>query len=107
MLLVVLLSAAPTGGQLQVRAIGSAFAPATSAVTVSPKRARVDAVTTKTDRKDGDAGNPPLKAATAPAASLAHAGFLAAATAFAPDLPVPPPARLLALQYPARAPPLG
>jgi hypothetical protein len=37
-LLVVLLSAAPTGPQVQLRLIGSAFDPASSTVVVSPKR---------------------------------------------------------------------
>ena len=40
MLLVVALSAAPTGGQMRSRAIGSAFDPATLSVALSPRPAK-------------------------------------------------------------------
>lgn len=49
MLLVVLLSAAPTGGQPRTRLVGSAFDPATTSVVVSPKRPKVDASVEKTE----------------------------------------------------------
>jgi len=42
MLLVVLLSAAPTGGQPRTRLLGSAFDPATVSVVLSPKQSRVN-----------------------------------------------------------------
>jgi len=42
MLLVVLLSAAPTGGQPRTRLLGSAFDPATVSVVLSPKQSRLE-----------------------------------------------------------------
>lgn len=44
MLLVVLLSAAPTGGQVRSRLVGSAFDPATFSVALNPKQSKSKAL---------------------------------------------------------------
>jgi hypothetical protein len=51
MLLVVLLSAAPTGGPPRTRLLGSAFDPATITVVLSPKQPRYDASTSSAHRR--------------------------------------------------------
>ena len=51
MLLVVLLSAAPTGGQPRTRTTGSAFDPATFSVVLRPKQPRLAAAAVTTDNK--------------------------------------------------------
>jgi hypothetical protein len=56
MLLVVLLSAAPTGGPPRTRLLGSAFDPASVSVVLSPKQVRVNASTSSPNkRKPGEA----------------------------------------------------
>ena len=54
MLLVILLSAAPTGGALRTQVYGSAFDPATYSVTTAPKRAAPLADLTHTEGEPGD-----------------------------------------------------
>jgi len=51
MLLVVLLSAAPTGGPPRTRLLGSAFDPATVSVVVSPKKPRLDSSTSSASKR--------------------------------------------------------
>ncbi len=51
MLLVVLLSAAPTGGQPRTRHLGSAFDPATLSVVLSPKQPRLNGAVSSQHRK--------------------------------------------------------
>lgn len=107
MLLVVLLSAAPTGGQPRTQIVGSAFDPATNSVVVSPKRPRVDASVKKSDHaKDRDLVSPtvtwpaplmqPLHVRPEPASIGSHSN-----SSYDPA-PLENP---LALSHAARAPP--
>lgn len=74
MLLVVLLSAAPTGGQPRTRFVGSAFDPATFSVLVAPKKPRFASSVIsllKGKRSDERAGVAPM-IASALGLSAAH-----------------------------------
>jgi hypothetical protein len=109
MLLIVLLSATPTGEQTRLRAVGSAFDPATAAVVVSPKKLKVEASQFVSSRIDQDNDGPDLAPllATSPAVklrrpvdfaeqqTLARVGFVAA------------PVKPLARPHAARAPPIA
>ena len=108
MLLVVLLSAAPTGGQPRTQIVGSAFDPATTSVAVSPKRPKVYAWTKKSVRtKDRD-----LIAAAASWAAIPAQPFdvlpdppAAEHFDFASSSHLASSANPLALSHAARAPP--
>lgn len=72
MLAVVLLSAAPTGGQPRTRSVGSAFDPASLSVVVRPGKSRTVAVAAPLDKRKA----PDTQSGSAPAVSipaLAHA----------------------------------
>jgi hypothetical protein len=114
MLVVVLLSAAPTGGQVQVRAIGSAFDPATVSVAVSPKKLKPE-----TPSKKGCQGNRCetvvkfVEAGGPAATSLASLGVIAHSWAvakgdfgFSLGQQLPAPVSLFKRSYASRAPPL-
>jgi len=107
MVLVVLLSAAPTGGQVRIQPVGSAFDPTTAAVAVSPKRHKLHAVIAEADRDDRDAplaGDVPALAATV--AGLARADVFSGRAQFAPIRRIVARTNPLASSHPARAPPL-
>ena len=108
MLVVVLLSAMPTGGQARSRLIGSAFDPTTVSVALSPKQPKAKASAQAPDRRrlpDTASGEPQAVAALAPVTALvitrsAEAGpspFAQPATSAGP--------RALTRAHGARAPP--
>ncbi len=110
LLLLVLLSAAPTGAQAGTRVVGSAFDPSTVSVTVAPNK-RDDSVWVKKLRWNGPADDAP---------DLSPRLFLIAPAAIARPAPASALAILLAgvilrrvvlrmppRWQPARAPPLG
>jgi hypothetical protein len=107
MLLVVLLSAAPTGGQPGTRLVGSAFDPATVSVVVSPKKPRFASSTTSLLKKkpaDDVAG----EASTATGLlriSSAPQFALASRPRFSPSQDVTPGARSSLKAHGPRAPP--
>jgi hypothetical protein len=114
MLVVVLLSAAPTGSQVQVRSIGSAFDPATVSVAVSPKKLKIE-----TPSKKGCQDNRCetvvefVEAAGQAATLLTSLGVIAYSRAvakgdfgFSLSHQLPAPVSLLARSYAPRAPPL-
>jgi len=110
MLLVVLLSAAPTGNQVHIRAVGSAFDPAAVAVAMNPKKLQLgspkaQAVGDKrTDTSAGLALDRDLSVAhpllVLPAAGIDRLVFAAGFRAAVPAHP-------LAYARAARAPPDG
>ena len=106
MVLLVLLSAAPTSAQPRTRLVGSAFDPATVSVAVSPKKADPEATVKYVRGRSGDgaAGAAPEWVLTS-GASLA--GQERAASALLAILPEPSdlPARAQVRPPPARAPP--
>jgi hypothetical protein len=109
MLLVVLLSAAPTGGQVRSRLVGSAFDPATYSVALNPKLPKA-----KTLAK-ASIGRPPAALTDTPVLGAEAAVVLPAALPGRIDrIPLPDPLPAVPVQaglsskaHGARAPPLG
>lgn len=109
MLLVVLLSAAPTGGQVRSRLVGSAFDPASVSVALYPKQPKAKAVAKVAN------GGLPASEADGPPLHPGTAGVLQPLPALHLDrapLPAPLPvtlarAGLSPKAHGARAPPLG
>jgi hypothetical protein len=108
-LLVVLLSATPTGEQVRLRAVGSAFDPATAAVTVGPKKPKIEARLLVSSRADQDTGGPDLAPllATSPAVELSRPLDFAGQQTFARVSFVAATAKPLARPHTARAPPIA
>jgi hypothetical protein len=110
MLLVVLLSAVPTGGQARSRLVGSAFDPTTVSVALSPKQPKAKASAQAPDRRrlpDSASGNAPVQLALAPVAALVIARSAeAGASPFAQPATVTGP-RALTRAHGPRAPPLA
>ena len=105
-LLVVLLSAAPTGSQLRTRLVGSAFDPATVSVVVNPKQPRLRTTAAKPNK-----ANPPdvVHDSLAPV-GIIQAGseserWLSAAPRFTVQLASISDPRSLTRAHGARAPP--
>lgn len=106
MLLVVLLSAVPTGGQARTRLVGSAFDPTTVSVALSPKQPKAKASAQAPDRRrlpDSASGEPHALLAPALAPASAPSAEFAAGP-FARPAPVAGP-RALTRAHGARAPP--
>ena len=108
MLLVVLLSAMPSGGQARTRLVGSAFDPTTVSVALSPKQPKAKTSAQAPDRRrlpDTASGDGPVQLALAPAAALVIARSVeAGASPFAQPATVAGP-RALTRAHGARAPP--
>lgn len=109
MLLVVLLSAMPSGGQARTRLVGSAFDPTTVSVALSPKQPKAKASAQTPDRRrlpDSAFGQAPVLLALAPATMFVFAGSTEpGASPFARPAPVARPGALTRAHGP-RAPPL-
>lgn len=108
-LLVVLLSATPSGEQIRLRTVGSAFDPATAAVTVGPKKPKIEARQLISGRTDQDTGGPdfaPLLA-TSQAVELRRPIDFAGQQTLAWINFVAAPAKPLARPHTARAPPIA
>ncbi|KHL26157.1 hypothetical protein PK98_06525 [Croceibacterium mercuriale] len=109
LLLLVLLSAAPTGAQPCARLIGSAFDPSTVSVTVRPStREESTGIKLRWAGPTDDAPDlPPRLLATLDLAAASQA-FVSAQEL--PDIAVPAPASVsgpLSRSHPARAPPIS
>ena len=107
-LLVVLMSATPAGEQIRLRAVGSAFDPATAAVALGPKKQKVEARQVASSRADREVDGPdfaPLRAILPPVELLRPAD-LAGQQTFARVGFVAAPVKPLARPQSARAPPL-
>jgi hypothetical protein len=107
MLLVVLLSASPTGGQPGTRMVGSAFDPATSSVVINPKSPKLILSLKGTGRDKPSVPNVSASSTLAiiiREVELPLASMSVGRTAFAGSLHAAVPGAL-ARSHPARAPP--
>lgn len=105
MLVVVLLSASPTGAAPRSRLVGSAFDPATVSVALNPKQPKAVDKLTAGERPDPDSGAPPVLAA-----SVVHvpaAAAIAVRSAHAAGLASLADPRALVRAHGPRAPPAG
>ena len=110
MLLVVLLSAAPTGGAPRTQWLGSAFDPATTSVTTGPKRPKVDILVKKAADDEPYTFVPvptPLLAAPARPADLRGISTAARPATFARSFQAAATVSPLAGSHAARAPPVA
>lgn len=110
LLLLVLLSAAPTAAQPVARLVGSAFDPSTMSVTVGPNRRDENVWIKKLRSNDPDADAPDLSSRPPLIAAVRATG---SGSAIAPQVPFDRaprsdiPLRASVRSQPARAPPLG
>ena len=106
LVLVVLLSAAPTGGPPRTRLVGSAFDPATVSVAISPRQPKIKATAEQAKPDEPGKVTPQLPIAVATAALPELAAFDRSAPAAFP-IRVTPDIRRLVRPLGARAPPLN